>query len=216
MDRNIFKNEITKLVLEELKDSGLLYRDYSKVPVSISARHLHLSREDLDTLFGKDYELTIYKYISQPGQYASNEKVTLISEKGQIENVRVLGPIRSKTQIELAKSEIRLLGIEPVVRSSGDLENTPGLIIEGPRGRVILREGVIIPDRHIHMTPQDAKNYDVEDGQRVSVKIEGRKGGILSNVTIRVNPRYKLDFHIDTDDSNAFFIKNGDILELIK
>lgn len=216
MDKSTIKKEITRLVLEELKDSGLLHQDYSKVPVSISARHVHLSREDLDTLFGKGYELTVNRYISQPGQFASNEKVTLISEKGKIQNVRVLGPIRGKTQVELAKSETRLLGIEAVVKNSGDLENTPGLILEGPRGRIILKEGVIVPDRHIHMTPQDAKNYGVEDGQRVSVKVDGRKGGVLSNVTIRVGPKYKLDFHIDTDDANAFFIENGDMLELIK
>lgn len=216
MDKNIIKKEIARLVLEELKDSGLLQQDYTKVPVSISARHLHLNQEDLESLFGKGYELTFNRYISQPGQFASNEKVTLISEKGKIENVRVLGPLRSKTQVEISKSDTRLLGIEPVVKSSGDLENTQGLILEGPRGRIALGEGVIVPDRHIHMTPQDANNYGVEDGQKVSIKVDGMKGGILSGVTIRVNPRYKLDFHIDTDDANAFFINNGDKLELIK
>ncbi len=216
MDRDIIKKEITKLVLEELKYSRLLFQDYSKIPVSISARHLHLCREDLDALFGKGYELTFNRNISQPGQFASNEKVTLISEKNRIENVRILGPLRNRTQVELSKSETRLLGIKPFVRSSGDLKNTPGLILEGPKGRITLKEGVIIPDRHIHMTPKDAENYGVEDGQRVEVKVEGRKGGVLSNVTIRVSSRYKLDFHIDTDDANAFFINNGDMLEIIK
>jgi putative phosphotransacetylase len=216
MYKDEIKEEITMLVLEELKDCGLLQQDYAKVPVSISARHLHLNQGDLEALFGRGYELTLNRYISQPGQFASNERVTLISEKGRIENVRVLGPLRSKTQIELSKSDARVLGIKPVVRSSGDLNHTPGVILEGPRGRIVLKEGVIIPDRHIHMTPRDAENYGVEDGQKVSVKVDGTKGGILSDITIRVNPRYKLDFHIDTDDANAFFIENGDKLELLK
>jgi len=216
MDRDEIKKEITKLVLEELKKAGLLYQDYTRVPVSISARHVHLNREDLDKLFGKGYELTVNRYISQPGQFASNEKVTLISEKGRIEDVRILGPLRDKTQVELSKSETRLLGIDAVVRDSGNLKNTPSLIMEGPKGRIILKEGVIVPDRHIHMTPQDANNYGVKDGQIVSVKVKGKKGGVLSNVKIRVSPKYKLDFHIDTDDANAFIINNGDMLELIK
>lgn len=216
MDKHDLKKEIAKLVMQELKTSGLLINEYNKVPVSVSARHLHLCREDLEALFGKGYELTVEKEISQPGQYAAKEKVTLITDKGKIENIRVLGPLRNKTQIELTKSEARTLGLNLEVRNSGDLDNTSGVTIKGPKGSIELREGVIIADRHIHMTPEDAENYGVKNGQKVSVVVNGKKGGVLSNVTIRVNPRYKLDFHIDTDDANAFLIQNGDLLELVK
>lgn len=216
MDKHDLKKEIAKLVMQELKTSGLLINEYNKVPVSVSARHLHLCREDLEALFGKGYELTVEKEISQPGQYAAKEKVTLITDKGKIENIRVLGPLRNKTQIELTKSEARTLGLNLEVRNSGDLSNTSGVTIKGPKGSIELREGVIIADRHIHMTPEDAENYGVKNGQKVSVVVNGKKGGVLSNVTIRVNPRYKLDFHIDTDDANAFLIQNGDLLELVK
>lgn len=216
MNKHDLKKEIAKLVMQELKTSGLLINEYNKVPVSVSARHLHLCREDLEALFGKGYELTVEKEISQPGQYAAKEKVTLITDKGKIENIRVLGPLRNKTQIELTKSEARTLGLNLEVRNSGDLSNTSGVTIKGPKGSIELREGVIIADRHIHMTPEDAENYGVKNGQKVSVVVNGKKGGVLSNVTIRVNPRYKLDFHIDTDDANAFLIQNGDLLELVK
>lgn len=216
MDKHDLKKEIAKLVMQELKTSGLLINEYNKVPVSVSARHLHLCREDLEALFGKGYELTVEKEISQPSQYAAKEKVTLITDKGKIENIRVLGPLRNKTQIELTKSEARTLGLNLEVRNSGDLVNTSGVTIKGPKGSIELREGVIIADRHIHMTPEDAENYGVKNGQKVSVVVNGKKGGVLSNVTIRVNPRYKLDFHIDTDDANAFLIQNGDLLELVK
>ena len=216
MDKHDLKKEIAKLVMQELKTSGLLINEYNKVPVSVSARHLHLCKEDLEALFGKGYELTVEKEISQPGQYAAKEKVTLITDKGKIENIRVLGPLRNKTQIELTKSEARTLGLNLEVRNSGDLDNTSGVTIKGPKGSIELREGVIIADRHIHMTPEDAENYGVKNGQKVSVVVNGKKGGVLSNVTIRVNPRYKLDFHIDTDDANAFLIQNGDLLELVK
>lgn len=216
MDKHDLKKEIAKLVMQELKTSGLLINEYNNVPVSVSARHLHLCREDLEALFGKGYELTVEKEISQPGQYAAKEKVTLITDKGKIENIRVLGPLRNKTQIELTKSEARTLGLNLEVRNSGDLDNTSGVTIKGPKGSIELREGVIIADRHIHMTPEDAENYGVKNGQKVSVVVNGKKGGVLSNVTIRVNPRYKLDFHIDTDDANAFLIQNGDLLDLVK
>lgn len=216
MNKHDLKKEIAKLVMQELKTSGLLINEYNKVPVSVSARHLHLCKEDLEALFGKGYELTVEKEISQPGQYAAKEKVTLITDKGKIENIRVLGPLRNKTQIELTKSEARTLGLNLEVRNSGDLDNTSGVTIKGPKGSIELREGVIIADRHIHMTPEDAENYGVKNGQKVSVVVNGKKGGVLSNVTIRVNPRYKLDFHVDTDDANAFLIQNGDLLELVK
>lgn len=213
MDLENLKKEITDLVVKEMEEMGLLSLS---VPVSVSARHLHVSQEHLEILFGKGYELTIQKHISQPGQFAANEKVDLITKKGTIKGIRILGPVRSKTQIELPKSDIRRLGLTGDVRNSGDIIGSEGIMIVGPYGQVELLEGVIIADRHIHMTPSDALRYGVHAGQLVSVKVPGVKGGLMNHVTIRISDKYALDFHIDTDDANAFLIENGQWLEIIK
>lgn len=214
--QNDLKEAIAAMILEELQ--GFVYdpgiRD--QVPVSISARHLHLSQEDLEALFGKGYTLTVFKEISQPGQFAANEKVTLKTDKGEIKNIRVLGPVRTQTQIELSQSECRQLGLPGMVRNSGDLSGTPGIVMVGPKGSVKLNEGVIIPDRHIHMTPADATAYGVIHGEKVSLAFDGPKGGRLDEVTIRVSERYKLDTHLDTDDANAFQIQPGAWARIIK
>ncbi|WP_077211855.1 phosphate propanoyltransferase [Bacillus dakarensis] len=184
------------------------------VPVSISARHLHLQREHVEKLFGTGYELTYFKEISQPGQYACNEKVTLQGPKGMIENVRVLGPLRKQTQVEISMTDARKLGVNPPVRHSGDLAGSAPLTLIGPKGTVMLEEGCIIADRHIHMTPNDARKFGVSDKQKVSVVVEGVKGGVMGEVTIRVNERYGLDMHIDTDDANAFNLKGNEQLKI--
>lgn len=212
-DFSILSKEITDLVLNELEECGLLDQT---VPVSISARHLHVSNEHLEILFGKNYELSVEKYISQPGQYAAKEKVILKTAQGEIRNIRILGPTRSKTQIELPKSDFRKLGLKGEVRNSGDVIGTEGITIVGPKGQVELKEGVIIADRHIHMTPEDARRFGVIHGQIVSVAIPGIKGGIMNNVSIRVSDLYALDFHVDTDDANAFLLENGQRLTIIK
>jgi putative phosphotransacetylase len=204
---------ITRLVMEELRNSHLLKKDL--VPVSISARHLHLQQEHVDVLFGKGYQLTRFKEISQPGQYACNEKVTLQGPKGSIENVRILGPLRKQTQIEIARTDSRKLGITPPVRNSGNITGSAPITLIGPNGIVHLEEGCIIADRHIHMTPEDAKDFGVQDKQKVSVLVEGDKGGLMGQVTIRVNERYALDMHIDTDDANAFDLKGNEQLKII-
>jgi putative phosphotransacetylase len=204
---------ITRLVMEELRNSHLLKKDL--VPVSISARHLHLQQEHVDVLFGKGYQLTRFKEISQPGQYACNEKVTLQGPKGSIENVRILGPLRKQTQIEIARTDSRKLGITPPVRNSGNINGSAPITLIGPNGIVHLEEGCIIADRHIHMTPEDAKDFGVQDKQKVSVLVEGDKGGLMGQVTIRVNERYALDMHIDTDDANAFDLKGNEQLKII-
>ncbi|WP_017754433.1 phosphate propanoyltransferase [Calidifontibacillus oryziterrae] len=209
--------EITYLVIEELKNSKLLNGNKQKthVPVSISARHIHLQEDHVGLLFGEGYHLTKFKEISQPGQYACNEKLTLIGPKGIIENVRVLGPLRSKTQVEIASSDARKLGLSAPVRNSGNLKGSAPITIVGPKGSVTLEEGCIIADRHIHMTPKDANDYGVFDGQKVSVLVEGAKGGVMDQVTIRIKDRYALDMHIDTDDANAFGLKGNEQLKLI-
>lgn len=203
---------ITKLVLKEV----ISYNNTNKIPISVSARHVHLSKEHLEDLFGQGYVLNKMKDISQPGQFACHEKVTLVGPKNQIENVRILGPTRSETQIEISASDARKLGIEPVVRSSGDIASTPGIKIIGPKCSIILDKGCMISERHIHMTTKDAKRYDVVDKEKVSVKIDSIKGGVLDNVYIRVSDNYALDMHIDVDDSNAFLISGNENIQIIK
>lgn len=208
--------EITRLVVKELGDQPLSdLQQKTDVPVSISARHLHLQHEHVELLFGQGYELTKFKEISQPGQYACNEKVTLKGPKGTIENVRVLGPLRKQTQIEISRTDARKIGISPPVRNSGNLAGSALITLVGPKGTVFLQEGCIIADRHIHMTPKDAFQYGVKDQQKVSVQVDGEKGGIMGQVTIRVNERYALDMHIDTDDANAFELKGNEWLKII-
>lgn len=207
---------ITRLVVQELENHPYFTEERkTHVPVSISARHLHLQQEHVELLFGKGYQLTFFKEISQPGQYACNEKVTLKGPKGVIENVRVLGPLRKQTQVEIARTDARKLGIAPPVRNSGNLAGSAPITLIGPNGSVSLAEGCIIADRHIHMTPKDAEVYGVTDKQKVSVLINGEKGGIMGQVTIRVNERYALDMHIDTDDANAFNLQGNERLEII-
>lgn len=188
------------------------------VPVGISARHAHLSQADLEVLFGKGYELKKFKDLSQPGQYACEEKIDVVSldPKGKtITGVRILGPIRSKTQIELVRSDCTKNKIAAPVRSSGDIEGSGACKLVGPAGELIIEKGVIVADRHIHFSVEEAAEYGVVDQQVVSVKVEGKKGGIMGNVLCRVSPKFALDFHIDTDDACAFELNNGDKLEII-
>ena len=187
-----------------------------KIKAAVSARHVHLSREHVDTLFGKGYELTRFKDLTQTGEFASNEKVSVINENYQIDNVRILGPVREETQIEISKSDARRFNMERPVRSSGDLEGSPGAILKGPAGSVHLKKGCIIANRHIHMSPEDAEYFGVGNNAVRSVLINSEKGGIMFNVFIKVKDTYVLEMHIDTDDANAFLIKNGDLVELSK
>lgn len=217
VNKTVLLEQITKAVINELQQQPFFDIQVNKnlVPVSISARHIHLQQEHVDILFGKGYKLTKFKDISQPGQYACNEKVTLKGPRGVIENVRVLYPIRTQTQVEVALSDARRLGISPPVRNSGDLKGSAPIIIIGPKASIILEEGCIIADRHIHMTPDDAKHFGVSAGQKVSVQIDGPKGGIMEQVTIRVKETYALDMHIDVDDANAFGLLGNEQLKII-
>lgn len=187
-----------------------------KIPVGISGRHVHLSQEHLDVLFGKNYQLQIFKDLSQPGQYAAVEKVDIISPSGKVlEGVRILGPVRPQTQIEITQSDaIRYRFLAPV-RSSGDIKQTGKATIVGPMGQVTIDEGVIIADRHIHFSPEDAKEFGIVDRQIVSLRVGGIKAGILDNVLCRVHPQFKLDCHLDTDDASAFLLNSGDLVEII-
>ncbi len=198
--------KITELVLEHW---NRLSTDPYQVPVGISARHVHLSRDHVETLFGAGYQLTPEKSLSQPGQFACKEQVEVCGPKGSIKKVRILGPERKQSQVEMAFSDCRILGIKPPVRTSGDLKETPGILLKGPVGEVPLKEGVIIADRHIHMTPEEASWFGVSDGDRVNVLVPGEKAGVLGRVLVRVTSESRLDLHVDTDDANAFLLRQG-------
>ena len=176
----------------------------NKILVETSARHVHVSREDLDILFGKGFELTVKKELSQPGQYASNERVTVVGPKREIANISILGPVRKQTQVELSATDARSVGIPIAVRESGDLAGTPGCKIVGPCGEVEISEGVIAAKRHIHFTPEEAAAAGVEDKQIVSVKIDSAdRSTIFGDVVVRVSPKFSAAMHIDTDEANA-------------
>ncbi len=180
------------------------------IPVEVSAHHIHLSRGDVDKLFGEGYKLTIDKELSQPGQYACKEKVNLIGPKGRIDNVRILGPERDKTQVEIAMTEEFRLGIQAPIRASGDIEGTPGLTIEGPNGKITIEKGVILALRHIHMSFEDALRFGIKDKDLVQVMVEGERGITFDEVLVRVDKNFRLAMHIDTDEANASGIKTGD------
>jgi putative phosphotransacetylase len=186
-----------------------------EVPIAVSNRHIHLSKEHVERLFGRNYQLNKLKDLSQPGQFASKETVTLIGPKGRIEKVRVLGPARGDTQIEISLFDGYTLGITPPIRDSGDIDGTPSVTIQGPRGQLKVDQGLICAARHIHMNPDDATHFSVTNGQRVQVKVTGQRGVTFDNVLIRVSPKYKLEMHIDVDEANAAQIKNGQLGVLI-
>lgn len=186
-----------------------------KVTIGVSNRHIHLKQEDFDYLFGENYSLEKVRPINQPGQYASSSFVTLKGEKGTIENVRVLGPIRPYTQVEISKTDAYKLGVNPPVRKSGDLKESAPITIIGPKGTLELNEGCIIADRHIHVLPEQRKQYELEGKDTVSVRLFGPKGGIIEGVHIREADNSYYEMHIDTDDANAHLVGNGDIAEII-
>jgi len=187
-----------------------------QVTVGLSNKHVHLSKEHIDILFGEGHELTPIKDLSQPGQFACDEKVDLVGPKRTIKGVRILGPARKETQVEISLSDGFTLGLTEVpVRDSGKIEGTPGVKLVGPKGEVELEKGVIVASRHIHMHTTDAAKYGLKDKDIVSVKVGGPRGLIFENVLIRVNPEYALDMHLDVEEGNAAGLANGDIVEVI-
>ena len=185
--------------------------------VEISARHLHVSREDLDTLFGEGYELTPKKDLSQPGQFACEERVDVVGSKKTLKGVSILGPCRPETQIELSLTDARSIGVSAPIRESGDVKDSGACKLVGPKGEVELKQGIIAAKRHIHMTPEDAEVFGVTDGEVVSVKIptDGRST-IFGDVVVRVSPKYALAMHIDTDEANAAAVPGSAQGEIIK
>mgnify|MGYP000130635903 FL=1 len=184
--------------------------DIHKVPIGVSNRHVHVSRQDLDILYGKDYELTRKSDLKQPGQFASNETVTIRGPKGEFERVRILGPVRKQSQVEVSKTDSFRLGIRPLIKESGDLTGTPGLDLIGPKGIVSLSNGAIVALRHIHMTPAQADALGLKDKDMVEVETFGERRGVFGDVLVRVSDQFALEMHVDVDEANAFSLSNGD------
>lgn len=185
-----------------------------KVGIGVSARHIHVTDEDVKILFGDGYKLTKKANLSQPGQFACEEQVTLVGPKGTFERVRILGPERSKTQVEVSKTDTFKLGINPPVRNSGDLDDAVEIKVVGPKGE-ITRNAAIIAARHLHIDPKTAEELHLTNDDFVKVRVGGEKPGLLEHVYVRVNENFVYEVHLDTDDANAFMIKQGDEAELI-
>ena len=186
------------------------------VPLGISNRHIHLSQQDLETLFGAGYELTKTKDLVQPGQFACKETLTVCGPKGAIEKVRVLGPVRKQTQVEILAGDTFKLGVKGEVRMSGVLGGTPGVTLTGPKGSVQIPEGVIIAQRHVHMSSEDAVKFGVADGEIVDLECEGTRAGLLHDVVIRANGNSKLECHLDTEEANALGLTAKSTVRIVK
>jgi putative phosphotransacetylase len=183
-------------------------KELMKVPLQVSARHVHLSQQDQDVLFGEGYTMTIIKELSQTGQWAAEEKVTLRGPKGEMQ-CRVLGPCRTQTQVEMSKTECLKIGVEPVLRLSGSLEGTAGCTIVGPAGEVVLKVGVVVAKRHIHISTEEAAERGLNDGDIVSVKVDGPRALTFGEVHIRVHESFRMNVHLDTDEGNAAWLEMG-------
>lgn len=212
MDQNEIKAKVRNEVIRAFgKSTGKKY-----VPAAVSNRHIHLCRADIDKLFGAGYELQPLKPLSQPGQYAAKETVTLTGPKGSIAGVRVLGPARPDTQAEISVTDSFKLGIRPVVRMSGKVDGSPGGKIEGPAGSVELEKGIMVSARHLHLSAAQAVELGLRDGQVVSLKSFGERATVFENVAVRSGDGHDMEVHLDMDEANAAMLKNGDIMEIIE
>lgn len=182
-------------------------------PIGVSARHIHLCAAHVEALFGQP--LTVLRPLSQPGQFAAEQTVRVETTKGCFERVRVLGPARTLSQLEISRTDAILLGLTPPVRLSGDIAGTPGIRIIGPAGTVVLSEGVIVAARHIHMSPQEAQQYQLRDHQRIALRIGTERSVVLEEVIVRVHEQFTTEVHIDTDEANAAGVQTGDRATLI-
>ena len=187
-----------------------------RIPIAVSARHVHLSQATIDQVFGVGYQLRPRTWLSQTGQFAAQQTVTLVGPKGELRKVRVMGPPRERDQVEISRTDEFELGLEAPVRTSGDLAGTPGLTVRGPLGSHVLRSGLISARRHIHMSPQDAVRLRVEDGQSVEVKIDSEgRDLVFGDVAVRIRQDFHLELHLDTDEANAAGVSNGSNAELL-
>lgn len=211
MNNECIINLIKNAVLDEIKEKN---NKFNNVKVGVSGRHVHLSKEDLEILFGENYKLNIKKEL-MAGDFAAEETVTIVGDKLKaIEKVRVLGPTRKDTQVEISSTDAVFLGVKAPIRISGDIRNSAAITIIGPKGVVRKKEGCIIAKRHIHMSPNDRKILGIENS-RISVRVKGERAGVLEDIEVRVNENYNLEIHIDTDEANALNIKSGDFVQLL-
>ena len=209
--------EMVKKVLADMEGGANASAEHGLVPVGVSNRHIHLTKADLAVLFREGYELTPLKDLSQPGQFACKETLTLVGPSLRpIENVRVLGPLRGKSQVEISATDSYVLKVKPPVRESGNVAGSAGVTIVGPKGVVQLKEGCIIANRHIHMSPSDAASFRVKDGDTVTVDVEGKRRTRWYDVQVRVSPDFRLEMHVDTDDANAAGIGNGFKVKVVR
>jgi len=214
MQENLVQKIVEEVLQQVLKNQSSPPHD-GKIPIGVSARHVHLAQAEVEQLFGENYQLTPKFELSQPGQFAAEETVVVAGPKGSIERVRILGPARSLSQVEVSWTDAMKLGLKPPLRISGDIQGSSPVTLIGPKGSVVLNEGLIIAQAHIHMSPADSAKFNVIDGQSVQIKAEGIRPIILSNVVIRVSERYRLEMHIDTDEANAGLIQQGTLAEIV-
>ena len=213
---NYDANLVAEIVDRVMKECGAT-SDEKTVPVGVSNRHIHLSAEHVEILFGKGYQLTPLKDLSQPGQYACKEQLTIIGPSlRSIEGVRVLGPVRSASQVEISRTDSFVLKVKPPVRESGDIKGSSPITIVGPKGIVTLSEGCIIANRHIHMSEEEGIAFGLKDGDTVTVDVSGERRTTFYDVQVRVNKAFRLEMHIDTDDANAAGIGNGARVKIVK
>ena len=209
--------EMVKRALLEMNTAAPVAKEQGGIPIGVSNRHIHLSKSDLETLFGEGYELTPMKDLSQPGQYACKEVLTIIGPSMRpIENVRVLGPVRGASQVEISATDSYVLKVKPPVRESGNIKGSAPIRIVGPKGIVELPEGCIIANRHIHMSPSDAEVFGVRDGDYVDIDANGKRRTRWFDVQVRVHKDFRLEMHVDTDDANAVGFKNGSKVTVVK
>lgn len=215
MDREKLIEAVVSQVLRSVGQGGKAGQAGAQIKVGVSQRHVHLSQSDLETLFGKGYELTVKKML-MGREFASNEVVTLVGPSLKaIENVRVLGPVRKSTQVEISRTDTFILKVSPPVRPSGEVAGSERLVLVGPKGSVYLKEGVIIANRHIHLSPEGAEENGVRDGDLVDVLVEGEKPTKFYDVQVRVRDDFHSEMHIDTDDANCAGLKNGDSVTIL-
>lgn len=210
------RSELVRIIQEEVaKRLSPSSQQANLIPVAVSNRHVHLSEADCQVLFGGK-PLTKLKELSQPGEFAAQETVTLVGPKGAMERVRVLGPLRKATQVEISRTDAFRLGVSPPVRDSGNHSGSVGLVVVGPCGAVTLKAGVILAARHIHMTPADGARLGVTDREIVSVRCGGERSVLLGSVLVRISQNYRLELHLDTDEANAGLLTDGDLVELVR
>ena len=206
---------VQRLVTERIVKTAYEQTGKRFVPAAGSNRHIHVSAQDLETLFGKGYALKPERALSQPGQFAASETVTIAGPKGRIDQVRVLGPARGKTQVEILTADAFRLGVSPVVRISGDIEGTPGATIIGPAGTVELTSGVIVAMRHVHISVEQASWLGLQNGDLASIRKDGIRAVVFENVPVRCGEGHNLELHLDLEEANAGGIKNGELLEIV-